>query len=170
MRGQLAEGLIGELSHLVRLDIAGYDEERIVRGIEALVEGERIVTVERGNLMRPTDDGDAVRVFGIERRHHLLLQNARRVVVDATAALFEDHVPLRRHVLLGEAKIGHAVSLHGHDRGQPILGHALEIGGDVMVGEGVVLAAVLGDDLGELAGWNRLGALEHQMLEEVGDA
>ena len=57
-----------------------------------------------------------------------------------------------------------------HDVRQPVLGHALEIGGDVVIGEGVVLAAVLGDDLGELAGRDLVGALEHQMLEEMGDA
>ncbi len=39
-----------------------------------------------------------------------------------------------------------------------------------MIGEGVVLAAILGDDLGELAGRDLVGALEHQMFEEVGDA
>ena len=39
-----------------------------------------------------------------------------------------------------------------------------------MVGEGVVLAAVPRNDLGELARRDRLGALEHQMLEEMGNA
>ena len=39
-----------------------------------------------------------------------------------------------------------------------------------MIGEGVVLAAILGDDLGELAGRDLVCALEHQMFEEVGDA
>ena len=54
--------------------------------------------------------------------------------------------------------------------GRAVLGHALEIGGDVVVGEGVVLAAVPRNDLGELAWRDRLGALEHQMLEEMGNA
>ena len=53
---------------------------------------------------------------------------------------------------------------------QPVLGDALEVGGGVLAGEGVVLAAEPGDDLGELADRDLVGRLEHQMLEEVGDA
>ena len=51
-----------------------------------------------------------------------------------------------------------------------LLGDALEIGGVVVAGEGVLLAADLGDALGELALRVGLGALEHQMFEEMGDA
>ena len=51
-----------------------------------------------------------------------------------------------------------------------LLGDALEIGGVVVAGEGVLLAADLGDELGELALRVGLGALEHQVFEEMGDA
>ena len=44
------------------------------------------------------------------------------------------------------------------------------VGGHVLAGEGVVLAAEPGDDLGELADRDLVGRLEHQVLEEVGDA
>src|SRR5262249_25753717 len=71
---------------------------------------------------------------------------------------------------MAEREIRHAVMIHGNDGGWPMVGHALEIGSDVVVGEGIVLAAVLGHDLGELAGGDRLCAFEHQMLEEMGDA
>ncbi len=106
----------------------------------------------------------------VERGHHLLLQDAAWVIVDAGAALLQDHVALGRYVLRGQAQIGHAVGLHAHDRGQAVLRDALEVGGHVVIGEGVIVAAVLGDDLGELAGRDLLRALEHQMLEEMRDA
>ena len=86
------------------------------------------------------------------------------------AALLENDVALGLHVILGETQILHAVGFHPHDERQPVAGHTLEIGGDIVIGEGVVLAAVLGDDLGELPGRDLVGALEHQMFEEVGDA
>ena len=58
---------------------------------------------------------------------------------------------LGRDLLVGEAQVRHAVGLHLHHGAEPLLGDALEIGGDVLTGEGVVLAAELGDDLGEFA-------------------
>ena len=51
-----------------------------------------------------------------------------------------------------------------------LLGDALEIGGVVVAGEGVLLAADLGDRFGEGALGMGLGALEHEMLEEMRDA
>ena len=64
----------------------------------------------------------------------------------------------------------HAVGLHLHHGAELLLGDALVVGGDVLAGEGVVLAAEPGDDLGELADRDLVGRLEHQVLEEVGDA
>ena len=64
----------------------------------------------------------------------------------------------------------HAVGLHLHQRRQLLLGDALVVGGDVLAGEGVVLAAELGDDLREVADGDLVGRLEHQVLEEVSDA
>jgi hypothetical protein len=53
---------------------------------------------------------------------------------------------------------------------QTVLGHALEIGSGVVAGERVVLAAQARHDLGEFAGRDLFRGLEHQMLEEMGDA
>ena len=65
--------------------------------------------------------------------------------------------------------MGHAISLHLHQRLELILGDALVVGGDVLAGERVVLAAELGDDLGKVADGDLVRRLEHQVLEEVGD-
>ena len=69
-----------------------------------------------------------------------------------------------------EPQVDHAVGFHLHHRAEPILGDALEVCGRVLAGEGVVLAAEASDDFGELADRDLVGRLEHQMLEEVGDA
>ena len=53
---------------------------------------------------------------------------------------------------------------------EPVLGDALVVAGHVVAGEGVVLAAEPGDDLGELAGRDLVRRLEHQVLEEMRDA
>jgi hypothetical protein len=51
-----------------------------------------------------------------------------------------------------------------------LLGDALEIGGVIVRGEGVLLPAQLGHHLGEGALLVVAGALEHEMLKEMGDA
>ena len=51
-----------------------------------------------------------------------------------------------------------------------LLGDPLEIGGVIVAGEGVLLAADLGDELRELALGMRFRAFEHQVFEEMGDA
>ena len=70
----------------------------------------------------------------------------------------------------GEPQVGHPVGLHVHEGAELLLGDALVIGGHILAGEGVVLPAEPGDDLGELADRDLVGRLEHQVLEEVGDA
>ncbi len=77
----------------------------------------------------------------VHRRHHLLLEQRARVVVHAAAALFEDHLALGQNVLFVELEIGHAVGFHAHDVRKLTFLHALEIGCDVLRGEGIVLTA-----------------------------
>ena len=50
------------------------------------------------------------------------------------------------------------------------LGHLLEISGEVGAREGVLLAADIGDEFGKGALGVGLGALEHQVFKEMGDA
>jgi hypothetical protein len=85
-------------------------------------------------------------------------------------ALLQHHVALGADDALVEGQPGHPVGLVIHHRAQMLLRHALEIGGVVEGGEGVLLPAEAGDDLGELAGRPARRALEHQMLEEMRDA
>ena len=49
-------------------------------------------------------------------------------------------------------------------------GDALEIGGEIIRGEGILLAAEIGDELGKLALRIIFCCLEHQMFEKMRDA
>ena len=108
--------------------------------------------------------------MGEERRLHRLAELRAGVGVAMHAPLLEHDVALGRDDLVGQHEAGHAVRLERHAGLQVLLGDLLEIGGEVRAGEGVLLAADRGDVLGELA--LRMGgrALEHQVLEEMGDA
>ena len=68
---------------------------------------------------------------------------------------------------IGQIEIGHPVGFQLHGQRQPVLGDLLVEGGVVMVGEGVIFAAILGDDLGEAVVGHLLGAAEHHVLEEM---
>ena len=103
----------------------------------------------------------------MKRRLHLLVRE--RCGSDSTRRRRSSSTTSRSVSTLafGEIEIDHAVGLELHHQRQPVLGDALEIGGVVMRGEGVVLAAVARHRLGQFAGGHVLGALEHQMLEEM---
>ena len=84
------------------------------------------------------------------RRAHLFGEQRAGVAVGALAAFFQNHLAFGHHVLFGQAQVAHPVGLHLHHQIQPVGGDALEIGGVVPGGEGVVIAALRLDDGGEL--------------------
>ena len=167
---QGAVGGLGQRLDLLDRDIACDDDDSVVGRIVALVEGERILARELRHLVHPADDGDAVGMVLIERRRHLLGEDVGGIVLGARAALLEDHLALGPHLLLVELEIEHAVGLHRHDRLEAVLGDALEVARHVVAGEGIVLATHARDLAGEGAGRDLVRRLEHQVLEEVGDA
>ena len=149
------------------LDVAGDDQDGIVRRVEALVEGERILAVELFDFLAPADHRAAIGVVEIERGHDLLGQPRIRVVGDPHVEFFQHDVALRQHVLVLQDQPGHAVGLEFHHLAELLARHALEIAGVVGGGEGVLVAADLEHGLGEFTGRMFGGALEHQMFEEM---
>ena len=106
-----------------------------------------------------------------ERRLHGFLQLRLRPVIGAHAALLDHHLKLVIDVFdVVELEVHHAVRFHLHHERQAIPGDLFPIGGIVRRGEGVVLAAIARDDQRELLARHLLGALEHQMFEEMGEA
>ena len=162
--------LFGKRLHLGRIDVAGDDQNGIGRGVVQAVEGDGIVAAELGHLRHPADHRLAIGMRQIERRVELLAEPVGRVIVGALAPLFLDDLALGKHRLVAQLQIAHPVGLQLHHKVEPILGDSLVIGGEVLAGEGVVLAAMPPHDARELAGRDLGGPLEHQMLEKMRDA
>jgi hypothetical protein len=106
----------------------------------------------------------------IQRRHDLFGEPRIRAVGDAHVVLFEHHVALGQYVLVLQHQAGHAIGLELHHAAELVLGDALVIAGVVRRGESVLVAADALHRCGKLAGRMLLRALEHQMLEKVGEA
>jgi hypothetical protein len=160
----------GEFAHGFRLDVAGDDEDGVLRRVEAGVVAKRVRAVEALDLMGPADDRHAIGMMAEERGLHRFVELGARVGVAMHAPLLEHDVALGRDDLVGQRQAGHAVGFERHDGAQVLLGDTLKVSGVVVAGEGVLLAADLGDELRERALRMRLGSLEHEMLEEMGDA
>ena len=109
--GDLAVGLLGERPDLVLGDVAGDDDDGVVGRVVAIVEGERIGAVERRHLARPADGRNAVVAVVVERRIHRHAEAGAGAVVDAHAALLQDHLALGQERGIGDLEVGHAVGL-----------------------------------------------------------
>ncbi len=156
--------------HLRGRDVAGNHQHGVVGRIPAAIERHRVLARQPAHLVFPADDRDAVGVVEEQRRLRLLPHDRARIVLGAGAALFENHQPFAVDLLLRDRQVGHPVGLDLHHHFQAVAGHALVIAGIVARGQRVLLAAIGGDDLGEHAGGQGVGTLEHQMLEEMRDA
>ena len=91
-------------ARLVRLDVAGDDEDRVLRRVEARVIGERVLAPEPLDLVRPADDRRAVGMMGEQGRLHRLVELRAGVGVAMHAPLLQHHVALGRDDLVGERR------------------------------------------------------------------
>ena len=132
-------------------DIAGDDEDGVFRRIESIVIGKRVGPIETFDLMAPADDRPAVGMLREKRRLQGLAKLFRGIGIGAHPPLFENDIALGRHYLVGQDQIFHPVGLIVHADVEVLLGDALEIGGVVIRGESILLAAEIGDQLGKLA-------------------
>ena len=165
-----AIGLFRQRPRRLRLGVAGDHENGVLWRVEALVIGERVLALEPLDLVAPADDRNAVGVVSEQRRLHRLAELRAGVGVAMHPPLLEHDVPLGGDDFVGQHEPGHPVGLERHAGLEVLFGDLLEIGGEIIAGEGVLLAADLGDEFGEFALGMGLGALEHQMFEKMGDA
>ena len=101
---------------------------------------------------------------------HLFVEFRLRIVVGAHAALFHDDLDLLRELLFVDRQVAHAVRLQRHHVFQLLLRHLLEVRRVVAAGEGIVTTAGSGNALVEFTRPDCWCALEHHVLEHVGDA
>ena len=166
----LAIAGLGQGPHRLGVDIAGDNQHRIIGRVILVIEADRVDAVELLHLVHPADHRDAIGVVLIQRGGKFLAQQRLGTALDALAALFEHDIALGADHVIGQGQAAHAVGLEIHHAGQGIGRHGFKIGGDVGGGEGIEIAAQRRHGGIEFAGRMALGALEHQMLEEVGDA
>ncbi len=157
--------LLGQLADLVRRHVARHDQHGHVRGIVAFVPVKRVGAGQPLHLGPPADHRAAVGMVVELHRRHFLAEERGGVAVRALRPLLQHDLAFRLPVVLADAEIGHPVRLHPHDKRQAVGGDALEVGGEVVAGEGVVGPAVGGHRPGQLARRQRFGALEHQVFQ-----
>jgi hypothetical protein len=126
--------------------------------------------VNAAHFLGPADHRPAIRMGQVQRGAHLLAHQRLGLVLHPHAALFQHHVALGPDMGVRQVQIGQPVGFQLHGQRQPILGDLFVEGGVVMVGEGIGLPAILGDGLREGVARHQLGAAEHHVFEEMGQA
>ena len=100
----------------------------------------------------------------------LVLRQGARLIVRAQTTLLHDDLDFLGELVRRQGEVGHPVGFQAHHLRQARLLRLLEIARVVLAGEGVLPAAERRDLTRELARPDRLGALEHHVLERVGNA
>ncbi len=117
----------------------------------------------------PAEHRPAVRMSAVERLHDRQLEGVPGIVVQRRQ-LFENDGPLGLDLPRLEAQSAHPVGLDPQRFLPAVGGEAELVEGGVVAGVGVVVAAELPGAAVDLAGTVAGRALEHHVLEEVGDA
>ena len=78
-------------------------------------------------------------MMGEERRLHRFAELRAGIGVAMHASLLEHDVALGRDDVVGQGQAGHAVGFELHAGLEVLLGDLLEIGGEIVAGEGVLL-------------------------------
>ena len=142
-RRHLAIGVLRHLAHFVRRDIACDHQDGVVWRVMMIVEILGREAVDAAHFLGPADHGPAIGMGKMQRRLHLFVHQGLGLVVHPHAALFQHHIALRPDMGIGQIQIGQPVGLELHCKRQPVLGDLFVEGGVVVIGESIVLAAVL---------------------------
>ena len=151
------------------IDRAGRRHHHVGRAIVAREIGRELAAVERAHGLARAEDRTADRLAGIRR----LLQPVEHEVVGRVlggADLLHDHVLLALQFLRIERRLGQDVGQHVERERHVGLEHARVIGGGLVTGRGVEIAADRLDLLGDLARGAPRRALERHVLEQMRDA
>ena len=153
---------------LRRRDVPHHDQDGVVGSIVRVVERAQLRRSDPPDVLHPPDDGPPVRVRLERQRHHLFRHEPVRIVLGARAPLLHDDLPLGIDLLGIEEEVSHAVRLERQRQVHLVGGDIDVVRGHVLARERIVLAAVLLDEAGELSLAVGRRALEHHVLEEVG--
>lgn len=168
-----AEVLLDPGEGLLGIDVADDREHRVVRRVVRTEELPRVVEGRRVQVGHRADRRVVVRVaLGVGKRCQALEGGAVGHVVITLSAFVLHHVALVLHPLVvqGGEQRAHAVGLQPEGELQLVGGHGLEVVGALEAGGAVEGAAGALHQLEVTVALDLLRALEHQVLEEVGEA
>jgi len=161
--------LVDQRQKLGGAEIADHHQHCVVGGVVGAVVGHDLVAAPVLDVAHPADHRPVIGMGHDRRGAHGLVEQAGVVVLHAHAAFGGDHSALGFEHLGIEDESLHAVSLNGHHLFEGRDGKPVGVGGHVIAGIGVVGAAVELHDLVELAGTGLGRAVEHHVLDEMGD-
>ncbi|MEZ4239489.1 MAG: hypothetical protein R3F59_25695 [Myxococcota bacterium] len=151
-------------------DRARDDEVEVVGAVGLVVEAARVVDGDAGDVVGRAGRGAGVGVVAEPGGLHGEPGAGHRVVLRAQAQLFGDHLLLAGQGGLGDGEVGEAVGFEGEDARVGRGGDLGDEDGLVEGGVGVDVAAVVGEPAREGVLVDPVGAGEHEVLEEVGEA
>ncbi len=161
---------LGEYFQLRQGRVAGDHDNGVGGAVPASVKGECVFAGQGADFVEPTDDRRAVTVVEVERRVDLFGKPRFGVAVGALAPLLDDDIAFGQYVGFGEHEVGHAVRFERHDSFKVLRRYRFEVAGVVVRGKRVQLSAEslhgARESVARIVGC----ALEHEVLEQVGDA
>jgi hypothetical protein len=162
--------LLDELAHLRLVEVPHDDDRGVVRLIVGVVELLAVLGRDLVEVLDRADGRPGVRVLRVRQGAEAFDGLADGVVVDAQPLLLLDDLALRIDRPLEELEVTHALGLELHREADVRGRHGVVVGGDVLGREGVDLATDLLEEARVVLGRHVLRALEHHVLEHVGDA
>ncbi len=168
--GQIGEELFHQRAYLLRGHVTGDHQGGVAGHVEAVIPIAGLLRLQLGQLVAPADDRVGVAGAGPRHRLEFFPGQRRGLVVGALAALFHHHLQFAAEGFVVDLQVFQALRLQFQGQRQPRRLVLLEIGGEVVAGEGVVAAAEAGHGARKLAGVEPLAALEHHVLEHMGQA
>ena len=165
-RLERAEGFGGMFDETLGFVVAGHDDVRVVRRVEAPVVRVEAVARHELDLVLAPDDALAIGVTAERDGLQLLTEQERRVVLVALA-LAHDHRSLGLGLLDRDERVAHAIGLELERGLVTRLRDRLEVAGHVLAGEGVPLRAVPREEPVEVTLGMFRRSFEEHVLEEV---
>ena len=169
-RGDPAEVLAHPGERLRRVDVAGHDQHRVTRRVVGFEELPHVAQRCRVEMLEIAVE--VVRVVPVGVRHLRQIEPrepAIGLIEDVDLDLVLHHRLLIGQIVLGDVEAAHAVGFGPQHRLEGLARDDLVIVREVEAGRSVECAAIRFDQADECVLAEMLGALEHHVLEQVGE-
>jgi hypothetical protein len=151
------------------LEIADHDERGVVRDIVGVVVPLEVRPRHRVQIREPTDDRPVIGMHLEGLGEEGFGQVRLWIVFGAQSPLLLHHFALELEFLVVQQQAAQPVRFQFEGQLDLVGREVFEIGREILAGEGVVVAAVFFDEARELALGVLRRALEHHVLEHVGE-